>query len=170
MLCFLQNAHHHLNPIKLPSLKLGWPLLCFSFSTNATIDSSDLFVRRLYGMTLVSQQKSSTASSSWASRPSSSKTNMRFDLPKMLSYNVPLGMLKWDEAWVKRIFCVTIELMASWRVSFDQEGAFERHWTSDSSYSNNKMRMGERKTKKPNKIKTKNINQSKSNQKSKREE
>lgn len=132
MLCFLQNAHHHLNPIKLPNLNDGWPLLCFNFSTKAMIDSSDLLVRRLYGMTLVSQQKSRTASSSWASSPSSSSTNIRFDFPKMLSYKVPLGMLKWDEAWVNRIFCVTIELMASCRVSFDHEGAFDRHWTNDS--------------------------------------
>lgn len=53
---------------------------------------------------------------------------------------------------MKRIFCVTIELMASCRVSFDQEGAFDRHCTSDSLHFQNKKKMRE-------KMKNKNENQ-----------
>lgn len=49
---------------------------------------------------------------------------MRFDLPKMLSYSVPFGILYFIEACVNRIFCRTTESMASRNWSAVHDGAF----------------------------------------------
>lgn len=80
-------------------------------------------VRRLYGDDK-SQQYSSTAFSSIALKPDFSNASIRFDLPSILSYNVPFGILYKSEACVNRIFCLTTDEMASRNCVGVQDGAF----------------------------------------------
>lgn len=123
MECFLQNAHHQRNPARPVKAKSG-SRSQRSFSTKPRMSTSGFLVRRLYGETEMSQQKSSTAVSSKYDSPASSNTIMRFVLPRMLSYSVPLGMPYVDDASVKRIFCVTIACIASFNCGCVHVGAF----------------------------------------------
>lgn len=108
---FLQNAHHHLKQNLLFVLN-GLLVSLHKFCTNGMIWSSGFFVRRLYGGN-ESQQNSNINFSSDVLRPASSNTCIRFDLPNMLSYRVPFGILYRTDACVKRSFCVTTAFIAS---------------------------------------------------------
>ncbi len=104
-----KKAHHHRKPNRVS---------CGNFkfivsSMYSIILASGFFVRRLYGDVDMSQQYSRIVSSSSSFRPASSRICMRFDLPRMLSYSVPLGMLYWMDAWVNRNSWVTTEWIAS---------------------------------------------------------
>lgn len=132
MLCFLQKAHHQRKPDRPWNSKSG-SLVRRSFSTKSRMAFKLFLVRLLNGEREISQQNSSTAVSSSVVSPASSRTIMRFDLPRMLSYRVPLGIPYLAEAWVKRIFCVTTAWIASFSCACVQTGAlsFTRLWASN---------------------------------------
>ena len=112
MLCFLVKAHHHW---KLSFMFISYvlsPSSCFSFTTKSRIDSSEWDVLLLNGIRETSQQYSRTWSS-WSSvSPTKSSTFIRLDLPRILSYRVPLGIPNLTLACVNLSCCLITQSIA----------------------------------------------------------
>merc|ERR1719150_69878 len=112
MLCFLVKAHHHWNIVLQLMEKSVCPAWCFSLMTNCPTAWREVEVLLLYGILEISQQNSSTSCSCSPVRPTSSSTFILLDLPRMLSYRVPLGIPYLTLAWVNLSCCLMTQLMA----------------------------------------------------------